>query len=284
MDTNNAFTITPMSQNIELKAGETYEGTLTIANPADAKQDFYYKITVSPYTVIGEDYKADFATTSAYSEIVNWIKIEEPTGVLKPNESKKVSYKIVVPESAPAGGQYASLMVSSNDEVNAEGGATINNVIEMASIIYADIDGETVRDGKMDEATIPGFVTTMPIQIGTRFTNNGNTHEVAKIDLTVKSFFSSSTIYPESDENGAIAEVIMPGTTRYVTRDITNLSPLGIYEVTQSISYLGENYQIKQTVIACPVWFMALVAVTVGAIITLIIARVKKKRSGRKVF
>ena len=284
MDTNNAFTITPMSRNIELKAGEKYDGTLTIANPADAKQDFYYKVTVSPYAVAGDDYKADFATSSSRSQIVNWIKIEEPTGVLKPNESIKLKYTIEVPETAPAGGQYAALMVSANDEINAEGGTTINNVIEMASIIYADIDGETVRDGEMNEMTIPGFVTTVPIKVGARLTNNGNTHEVATIDLEVKSLFSSTPIYPAADENSAIAEVIMPGTSRYVTRDISNISPLGIYEVTQSISYLGENYQIKQTVIACPIWFMALVAVTVGAIITLIIARVKKKRSGRKVF
>lgn len=284
MDTTNIFTVTPMSHNVNLKAGDTYEGTLTVANPANASQDFYYKVEVSPYAVVGDDYRADFGTVSTRSEIAKWIKIDEPTGVLKPNETRKVKFTINVPETAPAGGQYAALMVSSNNEEAADDGVSINSVFEMASIIYAQIEGETIRDGEMKEISIPGFVTTVPIKVGAMLTNNGNSHEVARIALEVKSFFSAQPIYPQPGEDGIINEVIMPDTSRYVTRDITGISPLGVYEVTQTINYLGENYQVKQTVIACPIWFMALVLFTLTAIAIAIVARVKKRRVNRKVF
>ena len=57
----NAFTLLPMSQNFTLDPGETYTGTITIVNPVDSKSDFAYSVSVSPYSVVGEDYQADIS-------------------------------------------------------------------------------------------------------------------------------------------------------------------------------------------------------------------------------
>ncbi len=284
MDTTNIFTVTPMSYNLSLDSGEVYEGTLTIANPANASQDFNYKVEISPYAVIGEDYTADFSDDSSRTQIVDWIKIDEPTGVLKPNETKEVKFTVTVPELAPAGGQYAALLVSSNNKNNASQGVSVNNVFEMASIIYANIGGETVRKGEVLDNVIPGFVTTSPITVSATLTNEGNVHEIARIGLEVKSLFSSQPLYPQPGDSGVINEVIMPETSRYVTRDITGISPLGVYEVTQTISYLGQSYQTSQTVISCPIWFMALSIITIIAIVLAIVTRVKRHHLKRKVF
>lgn len=283
MDTTNIFTVTPMSHNISLEAGEVYEGYVTVANPANAAEDFSYKVEVSPYAVIGEDYEADFASESTHTQIADWVTIENPTGVLKPNETVNVRFKIEVPETAPAGGQYAALMISSNTDSTVSGDVSVNNIFEMASIIYANITGETIEAGEVLENTIPGFVTATPIQVSALITNTGNAHEIARISLEVKSFFSATPIYPRPGESSVINEVIMPGTSRYVTRDIAGISPLGIYEVTQTINYLGENHQLKQTIVACPVWFMALAIATIAAITVAIVHRVKTSRRKRRV-
>ena len=76
----NAFTVLPMSQRFVLDPGETYTGKITIVNPADATEDFSYKVGVSPYGVVGENYEADLTTDSDYSAIAKWIEIAEPTG------------------------------------------------------------------------------------------------------------------------------------------------------------------------------------------------------------
>jgi hypothetical protein len=96
--------------------------------------------------------------------------------------------------------------------------------------------------------------------------------------------FSSQPLYPQPGDSGVINEVIMPETSRYVTRDITGISPLGVYEVTQTISYLGQSYQTSQTVISCPIWFMALSIITIIAIVLAIVTRVKRHHLKRKVF
>ena len=286
MDNSNMFTVTPMSQSTELNAGDIYEGDIIVANPANAKGDFHYKVEVSPYAVSGEDYVADFShelTESERSQIVNWTTIENPTGVLKPNESAKVHYKVVVPENAPAGGQYAALLVSSDDNASSSDGVAVNNVFEMASILYAKINGDLIHKGELLGSKVPGFVTSLPLTVEASFKNDGNIHEVAYISLEVRSYFSSENIYPKKDESGTVQEVIMPGTTRYVTRDIEGISPLGIYDVIETVSYMGESVTNHQMVIVCPIWFMALVAVTIAAIIVFIIHSIKKHRTNKQV-
>ena len=284
MDTTNIFTVTPMSQTIELEAGQVYTGSITVANPANAANDFHYKVEVSPYSVIGEEYAADLATMSDRSQIVSWTKIENATGVLKPNETAEVRFTITVPETAPSGGQYAALMVSSENNNISGNGLTINNIFEMASIIYAKVAGETVRGGEVSEINIPGFITGMPISTGAVIKNEGNSHETARIALEVKSFFSATPLYPAPGEDGVLTEIIMPDTTRYITREIDGVSPLGIYEIKETINYLGQNTTFSQTVISCPIWFMALVFVTVMAIIVAIVRSIRAHRIKHKVF
>lgn len=278
MDITNIFTVTPMSHEINLSAGEVYTGSVTVVNPVDAVRDFNYKVVVSPYAVIDDDYTADFATQSERTQIADWITIDEPTGTVAPNSSRKVNFTITVPETAPAGGQYAALMVSANTDAESGSGVAVNNIFEMASIIYANIAGETIRDGDVLENNIPGFVAEMPIKVSAMLQNNGNSHEIARVSLEVSSFFAATPIYPSAGDSGTLNEVVMPGTTYYATRDITGLSPLGIYTVTQTIDYLGERYQRQQVVVACPLWFMALVAITIAAVVAGIAHRVKIRK------
>lgn len=284
MDNSNMFTVTPMSQRVTLNAGDTYEGDIIVANPANAVEDFHYKVEVSSYNVQGEDYVADFLTESERSQIVKWITIENPTGVLKPNESVKVHYTVKVPVTAPAGGQYAAFMVSSDAKSVAGSGVSVNNVFEMASILYAKIDGEIIREGKILGGSVPGFVTATPIRVSASVRNDGNIHETASIALEVRSYFSAGNIYPKAGEDGIVQEIIMPGTTRYITRDIDGISPLGIYDVLQTVSYMGQTETIHQVVVACPVWFMALLFVTAVAIITSIVFSVKRHHRRKQAF
>ena len=148
----------------------------------------------------------------------------------------------------------------------------------MASIIYARINGEIKRAGSVGENKIPGFVTAMPITVSVELENDGNVHETAKIRTTVKNFLNGAQIYPLSGEEGIVEEVMMPDTSRYVTRDINDLSPVGIYEVTQSVTYLGQTSDNTQLVVACPVWFMLLVALTFGVIVFGIVRAIMRHR------
>ena len=267
----NAFTVSPMSQKINLKPGETYRGWVMVANPAAATEDFYYKIEVKPYSVLGENYDTDFETESDWSRVVNWITLEDDTGVLKPNDMKKVYFTIDVPESAPGGGQYATFVVSSDAPANNEGGVAIQSVYEMASLLYAEVAGELKHEGKILNNEITVFVASGNPKIFTRFENKGNVHETAEVTITVKNNLNGETVFPKGDEKNTFESVIMPESVRMVSRDLTNLPPLGIFEVTETVSYLGDEMGVTSVIVVCPIWFLALIFATIGSVIGMIL-------------
>lgn len=279
MENDGTFTIMPMSQRVSLTAGETYEGSITIVNPADATEDFAYKTKVTPYGVVGEDYKADLTSSSKYTAVSEWIEIEEPTGKVKPNETKKVHFKIKVPKDAPAGGQYATIAVSSDQSSNASSGVAVQNVFEMASIIYATVAGETKHEGEILDNNIPGFVMNGPVTLTATISNTGNIHETATFVITATDFFSGNVILPNDEVDGQYSEIIMPDTTRYIEREVSNLPALGVINISQTIYYNGQEPSVvERNVIICPLWFLLLVIATIVAIITSIVLIIRKHR------
>ena len=279
----NAFTVLPMSQRFSLSAGKTEKGTIKIVNPADATEDFSYKIGVSPYGVSGEDYEADLVTDSNHTMIAKWIKISEPTGKIKPNETKEIEFTIEVPADAPAGGQYAAITVSSNNEAKQSSGVAVQNVFEMASIVYATVAGETKHEGEVLENNIPGFVANPPVTLSALIENKGNVHTDATFVITVSDFFSGRVILPTEEDKGEYSEIIMPDTTRRVEREVSNLPSLGAVKISQTIYYNGVANTKENVVIICPIWFLILVIATIAAIIATIVRIIVKHKKHKRV-
>lgn len=264
---DNMFSIMPMAQRFLLTPGETYEGTITVVNPADATNDFTYQATVTPYSVLGAEYAADLTTMSNRSQIVDWIKIENPTGTVSPNKFEKIKFTITVPEDAAGGGQYATIAVSSGAQTTEGSGVNISNIFEMASVIYGYVEGDISHEGEILQNSIPGYATTTPVKTQISVTNHGNVHEDAKITIKATNFFTGEVLLPEEGESGAVNEIIMPGTERYITEEIDNLPALGVVHVEQTVYYLGMSSVESVNVVICPVWFLVLMIAAAGGII-----------------
>ena len=277
-DFSNMFSILPMNQRFVLKPGETYEGSITVVNPADAKEDFEYKVTVTPYSVVGAEYSADLATKTNLSALVDWITIENPTGKLKPNEAGEVNFKITVPEDAAGGGQYATIAVSSAAQGIEGNGVTVNNIFEMASIIYAQVEGEINHEGQIKENLIPGYTAAAPLKTSIQLTNWGNVHEDATIVTKATNMFTGEVVWPREGESGKTNEIVMPGTEHYFSEEIENLPMLGMVHVEQTVYYMGMSSVEAVNVLICPIWFLLLVIVTIGAIIATVVRLIIKHR------
>lgn len=281
MDYGNMFTVMPMNQRFLLEPGQTYEGSVTVVNPADAKTDFSYKVEVTPYSVLGAEYAADLATMTNQSKIVDWITLDRDKGTIAPNGFEKINFTITVPEDAAGGGQYATIAVSSDMENETEGSVAVNNIFEMASIIYGQVSGEINHVGAIQENHIPAYAATSPITVTAKLTNEGNVHEDATIVLKATNFFTGEVILPTEGNEARYTELVMPGTDRYVQREIDNLPFLGVVHVEQTVYYMGTSSVEMVNVVICPIWFLLLVILTfcaiVFAIVRIIIRHRKKK-------
>ena len=168
--------------------------------------------------------------------------------------------------------------MSSDTDNSSNNGVSVNNVFEMASLIYGNVAGDIKREGKIIENNVPGFIAVPPLETSVLFENQGNIHEIATIVLKVTDFFTGNVIFPTGEETGEFSEIVMPETTYLATRNISNLPALGVVKVSQTVYYRGESSTTEKEVIICPIWFMLLVAATIAAIIAFIVSRVRKHR------
>ncbi len=263
-----------------LKAGETATGSITVINQQNSAEPFSFKVSVAPYGVKGEGYDADLVTETEMTQLAKWVTIENPTGTLDPGKSTEVNFTINVPKDAPGGGQYAAIVVSSDNQSSDP--AMVEYVYEMASIIFGEVAGKTVHEGSIVSHNVPGFATTPKVAIDAVLENKGNIHEHAKIDLTVTEFFSGEDIFSTDESEVPTTELIMPYSTRNLVRNLTNLPSLGVVTVKETIRYLGETSTIEKQIYICPLWFLLLVAFTLVAIIGTIISRARHHRRHKK--
>ena len=262
----NMFTVSPMVQNITLEQGKTFKGTITVANPDSATEDFHFKVSISPFSLNGTGYNPDFQTNSDWSRIVKWMSIDTESGVLKPGETKEIGFEIAVPTDAPAGGQYAMIGVSSDAGAASDGSGSVQNVFEMASLLYARVSGEVVRSGKIIKNQIPGFVANGEPVVELGLSNEGNIHETATTKLEIKNVITGETILPKENLDGVYETIVMPDSDQNISRTLEGVAALGVYEVKQTVNYLDEESYISTVMVVCPIWFIVLVILTILSI------------------
>ena len=267
-----------MNQRISLEPGQVYHGSIRVANPSDSTRDFKFEASVSPYSVIGSDYAINLSDKSDRTMIADWITIDTPSGSLAPNETKDVEFTITVPETAPGGSQYAAIIVSQNEEDKKSSGINVDNVLEMASLIYADVDGDIIREGHIISNDVPGFSTVIPVTVSATFDNTGNVHNEATIAITVKNAITGETIFPEAGVENRFSELVLPDTTRTVSRNIDNLPALGIVNIEQTLYYNGAVSTETKNLIICPMWFIFSVVAALAIIVGVIIHLIKKAK------
>ena len=135
------LTVSPPNQKIILIPGEEYTGTIRISSPASSQRDVNYTITIGPFSEHGkeggnDDYgEVDYVSVSSYNQMMNWITLNKTKGTVSPNESQTIIYTINVPKDAPAGGQYASLIVRDETSGNSSGsGVSIKSNMQASGI------------------------------------------------------------------------------------------------------------------------------------------------------
>lgn len=273
-----SLTIMPMSQEVTLTPGETYTGSITVANPDTSTSALSYIASIAPYGVTGTGYDIDLFSETSRTDMVHWLSIDNASGTLAPNDTVDIHFTITVPSDAAPGGQYAVIKVAQKDTAATNDGLSVGNVYEAASIIYGNVAGEVVREGSVTSQFTPNFVTTPEFTSTATIENHGTTHEDALVSFVITNAFNGSTIYPHSSSDTGINEVIMPDTTRELTYNFKDMPAVGVINVTQTIEYNGQTYTNTQNVFICPAWFMVIVATLLLSTIGLIVMHVKKSR------
>lgn len=272
--------ISPVSNKVVLVGGEDNDYSFTVSNIGS--EDFGYHVYASPYSVSDEDYNVSFSTENNRTQIARWIQFYKEDGSLtneahfniKKGEKQTVRYRIAVPDSVPAGGQYATIFAES-DEV--EGDITssgIKTVSRVGLIVYGHTDGDTIDEAKITDFGFKTFMTSGNIVASSRVENNGNTDFEATYELDVQSLFGKQLFLKSSSYN------VLPDTARRVTTEWEETPMLGLYKVRYKVSALNGEVTEEKTkiVIIMPIFIMILSIILLTLIIVWIIILVRKRK------
>lgn len=254
---NVSIGISPMRESMVLAPGETYKGSFHVNNPAYSDEAIKYKISISPFYV-NENYDPVYSDEGGNSEIAKWITVTSgEEGELEPNQIGIVEYSIEVPETAPAGGQYAAIIATIDSGANDADGFSIGESVGVAHTIFAEITGDNVVSGKILTTGIKSFVVDGKISGYSTVENTGNVHSLAVYTLEVSSLFSGEIVYSNSDmpEN----HFVLPD--RQFENEIAweETPPMGIFNVKYTVDYQGQKDEVTGVVVVCPWWIIAII-------------------------
>lgn len=277
--------ISPPVQEIELTPGENYIGNFQVQNTGT--DEFSYKIFVSPYGVTDENYSPDYETKTTYTQMADWITIQDSFGTLPANEVRDVFYTVSVPENIPAGDQRVIILTElvPLDEADitsgGKNGTAVKNISQVGSIVYAKINGgETHEVGKILKNKINRFVLSGPITAESLVENTGNTVIKASCTMRVYGAFDDQEkeepLYSNEDQPSEF--VVLPETKRLNVLEWGEAPKLGLFKVVQTVAMLGEVSTVEKIVLVCPLWFALTVTILIILCLIWLVMRIGKRR------
>ena len=283
-----SISVYPATQTIELEPGHETTGTISVMN--SGRLPFAFNLSVAPYQVNSETYEPNFSTSNVYTKLAEWVSFAQDSYTLEPDTAVEIEFKISVPEDAMGGGQYAAIMITSNDSANASSPLQLTS--QVAAILNGRVSGEAMKpEGEIVEQKIPFFIMDKPLQISETTYNTGNVDFQVYHAMTITNFFTGEEVITPTTKNfegiivGSESTMVLPGTSRSHTLTWDGAPKLGIFRVKQTIMFLDEEISDEQLVIFCPLWLiLGIVGLIILLIIWIILAAKRHKRKQPQVF
>ena len=280
---SSSMTVSPMTQKMILVPGEQARASIRVSNPNDAKQNLDYSVSVGSFSQHrDEESNDDYGTVDTdivgtYNQIIDWIVLDRDTGSVAPNETDTLSFTINVPENAPAGGQYATILVQDETDYAraGNGNVAIKSITRIASIIYAEVAGETRQTGDILENDVPSFLLSNKLETASMVKNTGNVHTDTEYKLQVWPLIGSEEIC--TNEEKPNYGLVLPETQKYYTQEC-DLPPVGIFRVKQSIKIFNEESVVEKIVIVCPIWLIFIIVFLIVLVVGWFVTRKGKKK------
>lgn len=277
--------ISPVSNKVTLKPGEKLEYNFTVSNIGS--EDFGYHVYAAPYSVTDEDYDVSFSSENNRTQISRWIEFEGSDGNwtdevhynISAGEKQTIKYRVSVPDSIPAGGQYATIFAESDEVEGDIESSGIKTVSRVGLIVYGRTDGDTIDEAVITDYNVPTFMITGPISANARIENNGNTDFEVLYNLNVQSLFGKQLYSKEGSYN------VLPDTARKIETVWEETPSLGVYKVQYKVAALNNSVVEDHTkiVIIAPVFVIIITIILLTFIVfwTIILVRKRKERKSR---
>ena len=275
--------VSPMRESVVLNPGDTYKGSFTVNNPGYSETKINYYTEIKPFYV-NEEYVPIYINEDGNSNITEWIKITSgEKGSLEPNAMATVEFQIDVPDDAPAGGQYAAIIVSMDLEKEEGGGGNVgvSEGVGVSHIILAEITGNSITAGDILDIGVNSFLFGGSITAYSTVENTGNIHGLATYTMKVYPLFSDQPVY--TNEENIEDHYVLPGRKFYNESYWENTPSIGIFNVSYTVEFQGIKSEVTRMVVVCPWWALLIIFFGIVLLTLRIITLVKVQKSRKPI-
>ncbi|MBR3318928.1 hypothetical protein IKG06_00270 [Candidatus Saccharibacteria bacterium] len=274
-----AIEISPLSKRVVLKAGGSYDSSITVRNIGiDA---IAIRVYAAPFSFSEDGDTQVFDKDTSYTQISRWITVKKDDGSydatasfeLEPQKDKVIDYKISTPEDVPGGGQYAVLFVEAMLKDNFEN--KIQIISRAGMTIYATMPGEPNRSVSVGDTNVNSIVADGNIGVQTHIRNDGNIDFQTSVEINAYSIFGKK-LY-----NNTTLVSLLPENSKTIFARWENAPSFGLYRLEYAISALDIYTTGSRIVLAMSPFVMTLAIILLLGT-TIGIAYLIRQRSARK--
>jgi hypothetical protein len=155
----------------------------------------------------------DIASSSFLSQ---WVKIDKEPMILKPFESRTISFIVAVPPDASPGGHYAAILAGTQPPSGKIQGSAIKISSLLASLLLIKVKGEVKEEGTIREfSTEKKFYTSPKVNFTVQFENKGNTHLQPQGEIRIVDFWNKEKGRITINHNTEFGNVLPGGTRKW---------------------------------------------------------------------
>lgn len=262
--TNKGLFISPPRSFVEVDAGKSSQGQVTVANYTESSLDV--TLLIEEFTVSDYSYEYIFSEPKE-----SWITFTQNIIHLEPGKNEKVGYTVSPPLGTTPGGKYYTIVAQSTIK-----NGSISSKIQVAAPIYINVKGLTTRTSELTAHSINRLTFTrgsVPFTLDIK--NTGNTHYIATIKGSLSGLFTDKSTV-------STTHILLPDSTRRINESIpTPLLP-GIYKATYGyVTDEKGEVMVEEFIIYSPLWFY--VVLCLGGWVVIVLIRRYKEGHPKKV-
>lgn len=274
MAAKSEIAVSPAKTRLELRAGQVTKDSFTVLNTGD--EDFSFTVRAVPYQVNSKAYNPVFTTETKRTQLNRWIKFEQTNYHLPKGQKLVVSYRVTTPASIPDGDQYAAIFVTTD----ASQGASVQSQSQIALLVYAKTDGQTINKGQIVSPQIQKLYLNNKLTFTQDVENTGNTDFEANLKTKIETIFGK-TIFEHRSEN----ITVMAETTRSIVVDWPSAPLFGVFKVSLDVSIpviKSEQHFTKTIIIVSPIVILIIALLVTSLVVSLVLTKRRRTNFGRR--
>jgi hypothetical protein len=275
----------PLSYDLQVNPGQEKSAELYIENMSS--DDVGIEVEYSDFFIddagryiFSDDREIENEEFRRYS-LKSWLSVSSESFSLGKNASKKIEFKMNVPNEATLGGHYGAIFFRTfcenqkDKNVVATDKSSVCVSGRVGTLLLVSVGGYPDRRGEIENVKLQKFSSSDQADLNVKIKNTGNTHFKPQGKIVIKNIFGQTV-----EQVNIADKTLLPMTSFDFASKIARRDIVGLYFIEGDIQDGDGRNMVFKKFIFMPPWRQMLVAIFIFFLLLLIAKkfRIQKKK------